>query len=112
LAAAEATFRLNRCQNGSTVREHLEAVERRTGERPKELDECYIPKEAVHIWNWFLDLHAARTSNGFGSNPITFAEISAWSALTGARPSEFEVGAIRRLDVLYISMEGEGAKKK
>ncbi|MCL1894818.1 MAG: hypothetical protein FWG02_11425 [Holophagaceae bacterium] len=44
-------------QDGSSLRQHLEAVEARTGKRPHELDECGIPRETFHIWEWFWELN-------------------------------------------------------
>jgi len=82
--------------------EHLKAVERRTGQRPKELDEAVIPEETAHVWAWFLDLHSARTSNGYAWNPISYTEMSAWGELTGNMPRVQEVSLLRRLDLLFL----------
>jgi hypothetical protein len=102
------TFKLNRAQGGATVREHLEAIERRTGERPKELDECKIPRELAHIWNWFLDMHGARTNNGFGWNPISYAEIFAWGRLMGERVRRHEARLLREMDMLFLAEAANG----
>ena len=96
---------------GATAREHLEAVERRTGHRSKELDEAEIPKEATHVWQWFLELHSARGGNGFGANPISYTEMAAWSEITGNRPRQHEWMALRMLDSVYLEMEAERHKK-
>ena len=99
--------------DGATLREHLEAVERKTGKRAKELDECEIPEEVAHIWEWFLALCATRTSNGFGlKNPIQYAEMLAWSALKGFDLHQFEIVAIRALDQLYLTMATGDARKE
>jgi len=109
LAAARTVFRLDapHGKGGATVREHLEALERRTGERPKELDECEIPDGASHVWQWFLELNAARTGNGYGPNPITYSEIRAWMVLKGVAVRAFEVDLIRALDTAYLEAYAE-----
>jgi hypothetical protein len=111
LAAEEVTFKLSRPVGSSTLREHLEADERRTGKRAWELDECKIPKEALHIWRWFLELDATR-QNGMDINPISYSEIAAWSKLTGNRPRRHEVEVLRQIDGLYLAEHAERAKKK
>lgn len=58
-------------------------------------------------------MSGARTSNGFGLNPLSFAEIQAWAALTGADPTPWEVSLLKRLDGVTlanqknISIKGE-----
>lgn len=62
-----------------------------------------IPSAAAHVFEWFCDLSDARGGNGFSLNPVSYAEIAAWSALTGARPSPWEIKAIRAMDAAYLS---------
>lgn len=38
-----------------------------------------------------------------GPLPISYTEIKAWSELTGAQPSPWEVMAVKRLDQIYIA---------
>jgi len=64
--------------------------------------EC--PQALVHIWSWFLDLTGSRANTGFGMSPITYSEIKAWSNLTRQAPTVFEVGILKRLDRLYLSV--------
>lgn len=44
----------------------------------------------------------ARTSNGFGLNPISFTEIDAWQRLSGEMLRPWELRAIRRMDLVVI----------
>jgi hypothetical protein len=90
----------------------LELVWDATGQKPKELDECEIPDEAMHIWEWFHEVHSARTSNGFGPNPIGYAEIAAWSKLSGIRPNMHEVKMLRELDRVYLEVDAKNAAKR
>lgn len=103
-AHAEAEFALLRdAGDGRTHREHLEQVERDSGFRPAELDTPDIPEAAEHVWRWFLELSQARGSTGFGPAPLTYQDIAAWARLTGADPSPWEIGVLKRLDVLWLA---------
>jgi hypothetical protein len=61
-----------------------------------------LPRDFVHVWNAFIELHGARGSSGFGPNPIPFQEIAAYRAVTGVDLSPWEVKVIRALDTVYI----------
>lgn len=52
----------------------------------------------AYLWGWFIELASARTSNGFGLNPISYVEIAAWARLTGREPSPWEVSLLKRMD--------------
>ncbi len=69
-----------------------------------------LPLGLLHVWRWFLDLHAARgTGIGMGPAPIGWSDIWAWRELTRARPSPPEIDLIRRLDREWMAAQGEGA---
>jgi len=57
-----------------------------------------VPFALEHVWNGFCAVAGTRGNNGFGLNPITFCEIAAWDALTGARLTPWEVELIKRVD--------------
>lgn len=61
-----------------------------------------LPRHFAHVWNVFIELHAARGSSGFGPSPISFTEIAAYRSVTGIDLSPWEVKVIRALDNLYI----------
>lgn len=61
-----------------------------------------LPGCVAHVWAWFCELSAARTSNGWGANPITFPEIDAWARLTRSEPTPWEIGLIRRIDAAIL----------
>ena len=50
----------------------------------------------------FLEMNARRTSSGFGPNPITYTEITAWSGLRGITLSEYELDVLNRLEHAYL----------
>lgn len=52
----------------------------------------------AQILGWFWELDASRTANFHGPNPLAWAEIAAWSRLTGATPQPWEIDILRALD--------------
>lgn len=90
------------------MRSHLESVYRQTGFLPKELaDIPPMPDDLTYLWKWFLELDAARGSNGFGLNPLSYAEIKAWADLLGHKPQSWEIKAIKRFDSVRIRITNE-----
>ena len=69
------------------------------------------PEGYLYLWDWFCELDAARAGNGFGSNPITFVDLEAWSRLTGRRFRPWEVDVIRSLDMAVMTMRAKRAEK-
>jgi hypothetical protein len=88
--------------DGATKRDHLESVERQTGKRPAALDGPELPAWGRHIFAAWIDLHAGRGGNGMGPNPIAWADLAAWAALTGTEPSPFEVRTIMAIDRAWL----------
>ena len=69
----------------------------------------------THIWNFFLRLDRHRSSNGYGANPLSWADIKAFFDLHEIRPEEYELLAISMLDnakLSYVSKELEKKQKK
>ena len=69
----------------------------------QDIEEPEIPPAGFHILEWFWTLDAGRSSNGFGVNPISYPDILAWAALSGAEPEPSEVAAIKALDMAMLS---------
>jgi len=69
-----------------------------------------MPLELGHIWDWFQELHIARSGNGFGPNPITFSDVAAWVSLTGVAIRASEVRVILMLDRLWLVAQAESRK--
>lgn len=92
------------------MREHLEAVERISGKRPKELDGPQPPEGALYLWDWFTQLHNAR-GGGWGPAPISWEAIDAWARRMRVDPRPWELEVIREIDALYLRKEGERARK-
>lgn len=70
-----------------------------------------VPWAGRRIWSIFLDLNAARGSNGWGPNPISHPEIEAWSRLhrEPVRPWELEI--LRAMDAAYLEYAMQHASK-
>lgn len=98
------------------MRDQLNSVWRQTGKKPKELDELLeLPQSCLSVWKWFIDLHNARGSNGFGINPITYTEIKSYFDLIDLQPEEWEVTLIKLLDneaLAAYAKEAELERKK
>ncbi len=60
-----------------------------------------------YLWAAFLALHRARSSSGFGPNPISWAEIEAYSRLNWLFLDPWEVDTIRSLDEAYMEFVAE-----
>lgn len=73
------------------------------------VEEPDVPEAGEHVWAWFWELDAGRSSNGFGANPIGYPDIAYWSALTDARPSFDEARMLRAMDATMLR---ELAKKR
>lgn len=92
------------------------SVWRQTGIKPKELEDIVeLPESCVQVWKWFIDLHNARGSNGFGVNPIPYTEIKAYFDLIEVQPEDWEVTLIKLFDNEALSAyakEAETERKK
>lgn len=97
--------------DGASKRQHLESVARQTGKLPAELDTPPIPAWAEHIVGWWAELNAARGGNGMGPNPISWADIAAWSRLTATEPSPFEVRTILALDQAWLAEQAKSSSR-
>lgn len=92
--------------DGRPLREHLKSVAGRSVFAAAELTGPAFPPELGYLWQWFMELHAARTFNAHGPNPITYAEIRSWAILTKARPTPWEVDLLRTLDLKWMAGPG------
>lgn len=82
-------------ENGVSYRDHMKQAR-------VPVEDPALPLAGEHLWDWFLELDAGRSS-GFGLNPLSYSEIAAWAALSGAQPSSWEVTALKRMDAARLS---------
>lgn len=97
--------------NGNSIRDQLENVWKQTGVKPQELENLVELKQSQYeLWSWFMELNESRTSNGFGMNPISYSDISAYFNLQGIIPHKWEVDTLRRLDREVLSIYSKKAQ--
>lgn len=108
---AKQEFRLGSGSN--SIREQLNLVWKNTGRKPKELDDLIsLPDSTMHIWGWFIELNNARSSNGFGVNPLSYSEIWSYFNLMQVSPDEWEVKLIKALDNIALEQISKDMKEK
>jgi len=91
----------------------LESVWRQTGNKPVELDSLVeLPASMYEVWKFFIELNNARSSNGFGVNPLSYVEIDAYFRLQQIVPETWEISAIKKLDNVALEAYAEQAKKE
>lgn len=64
------------------------------------------------IWQYYIELSNARTSNGYSANPLSYSEIESWNKLTNSHVTPQEVKVIKRLDIVYLNHQAEKQRKK
>ena len=62
-----------------------------------------LPESCYSVWKWFLDLHNARSSNGFGVNPISYTEIKSYFDLIEIKPEDWELELLKKFDASALS---------
>lgn len=93
-------------EEGGTVLEHLQAMERQTGVTPQMLlDAPPLPAGCEELWRIFSELHSCRGEGLNGSQRITYADIHAFEQVNGLKLRAWELDAIRRADAAYLQMK-------
>jgi hypothetical protein len=90
------------------LRDHLLQVRKVTGRSPKGLIGPPFPDRYAPIWETFLSLHSGRSYSMGGPNPLSWSDIKAWDDLMRAGLKEWEVRAIKALDMIWLQSVGEG----
>lgn len=78
---------------------------------PGRADGPEVPWAGRRIWSIFLDLNAARGSNGWGPNPVTHHEIEAWAWLRREPVRPWELDILRAMDAAYLEHATQHASK-
>ena len=86
---------------------------KRQGINAPELDNLIeFPNEMFQQWEFFIDLHNKRTSNGFGLNPISWEAMQSYFSLIGYQPFEWELKLISKLDAVALSAYAKEQEKQ
>jgi len=98
------------------LRDQLNSIWRQTGVKPKELEDIKeLPESCNQVWRWFIDLNNARSSNGYGVNPIAYSDLKAYLDLIGIEIEDWELNLIKRIDneaMISYAKESEAERKK
>lgn len=87
-------------------------VQRNTGKTPIELQNLVeLPESCYDAWSWFIDLHNARTSTGFGVNPITYSDLHSYFQLSCIQPEVWEIKLIRAMDSVVLEQVAKDTAK-
>ena len=102
---AQRQFELSAPQeDGSILRDHLDAISERTGRvHPLIADAPPLPEGCDNLWLTFLSLHSRRGSNGFGPSRLTYGEIKDYQTVTNDILEPWEVDAIMKADDAYFA---------
>jgi hypothetical protein len=87
-------------KGSASLLEHLRQVERTTGHRDPLLDPPAPPPAARLVWDTFWAI--------YGGQPLTFAEIAAWSGLTGEDLTPGEAEAVKALSMVAAKEARDG----
>ena len=81
---------------GETVRDICTAAARSGDQKSAaQLVPPPLPDHLAYLWDWWLELYTG--------DPITHVAIEAWSRLTGAEPTGWEVATLVMMDRTYRS---------
>lgn len=72
---------------------------------------CPVPEAGRDAWDWFLDLHATRTSGFAAPNAISYAEIDAYARLHRLPLQPHHVALIRAMDEAWMHEARKQAQK-
>lgn len=101
-AFAAHEFKLARKgSDGHSLREHLQSVQQQTGQSPPELQGPELYPACAHWFTWWYELAEGRQS-GLGTSPLAWADIAAWSTLTGRQLDPYDIEALRTIDRAYL----------
>ena len=88
------------------------AVQRITGQKPKELEELVeLPEQYIFLWNDFVNLASTRSS-GFGISAISYSEIQAYADLYGIEYDPWQLDVLRKFDNIALEIYSEEQKKE
>lgn len=101
-------------EDGSTLREHLQVVQKKSKTPLPELVQPELPSSCYEVWSWFIKLHKKRQS-GMAVNPVSWEAMQAFFFLNDIVPETWEIDMIDKFDDIvldqYAKMQKKEAKK-
>lgn len=97
-------------RDGSTLREHLQALYRNTRQTPPELLPPPLPAAAGGLLDTWNTITKSRTGNGFGPSPLTWQDIHAWQSVSGMQLTPWEAETFLDLDRAVLAAQASPAK--
>lgn len=68
------------------------------GRKPQQLEDApQLPEELAYLWEWHKEV--------FTGEPLTFAEMKAWSDMTGKRLLGWESEVVKSLDRAFWKVQ-------
>lgn len=67
-----------------------------------ELHQPEIPKQVRYLWRWYCELSQGKQHNGMSYSPLSWQEMQAWATLTRRNLAEWEVYALRIIDMVQL----------
>ena len=99
-------------QDDATIRTHLEAAAKLGGRTPGSAEairrlneEPEMPALLAHLWGWYVQLSAGRSSGMMGSTHISYQDVEAWARLMDHSPLPHEVEALMMMDTEFRSAQ-------
>ena len=88
-------------------------IQKQLGKQLPELQNLVeLPPSCYQTWYWFVELHSARSNNGFSANPISYLEMQAYFNLKKIEPMDYELALIKRFDNAYLKVQADKASKE
>lgn len=92
----------SRLPDGSTQRDHINSYFRQTHEWPAGWKPIICPESTAYLWEYWISMDTRRTSNGFGPNPVTDAEVESWARRHGVQLNLWENMALDAIEFAYF----------
>ena len=100
-----------RQQDGSTLREHLEAAAAASGRPDPLLQVPAVPRGCHGLLSAFNDLSASRPQGMGGACGIPPSEVQAWQQLRGLRLTGWELDTLALMDRAVLAAQAQSNRK-
>lgn len=87
------------------LRAHLEAAQAAIGKPIAELQEIPLPADVQDWWSYWNEASQGRQQAYAGANPLAWAELLAWSVVTGRNLAPIDYKAIKAIDRIYVELK-------